>query len=83
MNGLSDPEVAQRILRTYKMWAVVGCSDDPGRPSHGVARFLDEVGYEVICVNPNHDSCIKGLPCYPDLTSVRETVEVVDIFRRS
>ena len=83
MRAFSDPEVAQKILNDYKTWAVVGCSDDPRRPSYGVARFLDEVGYDVVCVNPHHDSCLEGLPCYPDLRSVNEPVEVVDIFRRS
>ena len=82
MAGWSDRRVAEKILRTYRTWAVVGCSDDRRRPSYGVASFLNDVGFEVVCVNPNHDSCIEGLPCYPDLTSVDEPIEVVDIFRR-
>ena len=83
MQTFSDPSVAEKILRTYRTWAVVGCSDDPRRPSNGVARFLDDVGFRVICINPNHESCIEGIPCYPDLRSVPEAIEVVDIFRRS
>jgi predicted CoA-binding protein len=78
-----DSEVAAGILDTYKSWAVVGCSNEPARPSYGVATFLQNRGYRVICVNPNHESCIEGAPCYPDLTSIEEPVEVVDIFRRS
>jgi predicted CoA-binding protein len=83
MKEWSDPAVIEKILRTHRTWAVVGCSNDPRRPSHGVARFLRDVGYTVICVNPNHDSCIPGLPCYPDLLSVDGPIDVVDIFRRS
>lgn len=83
MDNFSDPSVAAHILTTYKSWAVVGCSDDPRRPSYGVATFLQDRGFEVICVNPNHESCIEGAPCYPDLASVQEKIEVVDIFRRS
>ena len=75
--------MAQEVLSTYKSWAVVGCSNDPRRDSFDVATFLQRRGYEVICVNPNHDSCIAGAPCYPDLASIEEPVEVVDIFRRS
>jgi predicted CoA-binding protein len=82
MNEWSDPAVVEKILRTHRTWAVVGCSNNPRRPSYGVARFLRDVGYNVICVNPNHDSCIPGLPCYPDLRSIEEPVDVVDIFRR-
>ena len=83
MDSFRDLAVAERILRTYRRWAVVGCSDDPRRPSYGVARFLADLDFDVICVNPHHDRCLEGLPCYPDLTSIPESVDVVDIFRRS
>ena len=79
----SDPATGEKILRNYRAWAVVGCSDDPRRPSYDVASFLSRTGFEIICVNPNHDSCIPDLPCYPDLRSISEDIEVVDIFRRS
>jgi len=65
-------------------WAVVGCSPDPGRDSHGVAAFLQARGKRIVPVNPN--ACpgeILGQVCYPDLTSVDEPIEVVDVFRRS
>lgn len=81
--SFSDPSVAEKILRSYKTFAVVGCSADPRRPSHGVARFLRAQGYDVVCVNPNETMCIEGLPCYPDLASVPGPVDVVDIFRRA
>jgi predicted CoA-binding protein len=81
--SFNDPSVAEKILRTYRSFAVVGCSADPRRPSHGVARFLKDHGYDVVCVNPNETMCVEGLPCYPDLASVREPIEVVDIFRRA
>jgi predicted CoA-binding protein len=83
MTRWDDPVVSADILRTYRSWAVVGCSDDPRRASYGVASFLQQRGYDIVCINPNHDSCIEGAPCYPDLLSVEEPVEVVDIFRRS
>jgi predicted CoA-binding protein len=81
--SFSDPAVAEKILRTYRSFAVVGCSADPRRPSYGVARFLMDQGYRVVCVNPNETMCIEGAPCYADLASVEEDVEVVDIFRRA
>ncbi len=77
-----DP--ARRILESYRIWAVVGCSPSPGRPSHGVARRLQSWGYRIIPVNP-HAEEILGERAYPDLASIPagEGVEVVDIFRRS
>ncbi|NJD51655.1 MAG: CoA-binding protein [Candidatus Methanoperedens sp.] len=66
----------------YKTIAVVGISDDPERPSNCVARFLKEHGYKVIPVNPKLTEW-EGEKCYPDLLSVPEKVDIVDIFRRS
>jgi predicted CoA-binding protein len=75
---------AQQILEQFTTWAVVGCSPDPRRASHGVAAFLQARGKRVVPVNPN--ACpgeILGQACHPDLASVEEPIEVVDIFRRS
>lgn len=81
----SDPKVAERILRSYRVWAVVGCSSNPTRASHGVSRYLMRSGYEVVPINPNEPD-VHGLTAYPDLRSVpepvRSRIEVVDIFRR-
>lgn len=81
----SDPKVAERILRSYRLWAVVGCSSNPARASHGVSRYLLRQGYGVVPVNPNEE-LVHGQLAYPDLRSVpadpRAPVEVVDIFRR-
>ena len=81
----SDPKVAERILRSFHTWAVVGCSSNPIRPSHGVSRYLMRQGYEVVPINPREES-VHGLTAYPDLRSlpaaIRESIEVVDVFRR-
>lgn len=82
----SDPAVAERILRSFRVWAVVGCSSNPSRASHGVSRYLMRVGYEVVPINPREQE-VHGLTAYPDLHSLpdelRSRIEVVDIFRRS
>ena len=65
----------------YRNIAVVGISDNPERPSNFVARFLIEHGYNVIPVNPKLEEW-GGKKCYPDLLSIQEPVDVVDIFRR-
>jgi len=65
-----------------KTIAVVGISDDPTRPSHFVAGFLQAHGYTIIPVNPKLSEW-EGKKCYPDLPSIPGKVDVVDIFRRS
>ena len=76
----TDPEA--RILREYRTVAVVGISSDEDRPSHRVARYLKEHGYRIIPVNPREKE-VLGERCYPDLCSVPEQIEVVDVFRRA
>ena len=74
-------EVARKILTGYRTWAVVGWSPSRGRDSNRVAGFLESRGYRVIRVNPN--ACADHPECFPDLASIDEPVEVVDVFRRS
>ena len=61
---------------------MVGLSDNPSRDSHRVASYLKRAGYRIIPVNPTIDE-VLGERCYPDLSSVPESVDMVDIFRRS
>ncbi len=70
----------QTILE-LKTIAVVGISDNPEKPSNFVAKFLEEHGYKIIPVNPNLAEW-EGKKCYPDLLSIPEKIDVVDIFRR-
>ena len=72
----------EEILSSSRVVAVVGLSSKPDRPSYRVASYLKEQGYKIIPVNPEEKEVLGGL-CYPDLASVLEPVDVVDIFRRS
>ena len=77
-----DPAIAQAVFPPPRTVAVIGLSNRPGRPSHDVAGALLRWGYRVIPVNPGIES-VLGVPCYPDLASVPETVDIVNVFRRS
>ena len=76
------PADAATILRAFHRVAVVGISDRPERPSHYVSRYLIDVGYDVVLVNPLL-ARVHERPCYPDLRTIPAPVEVVDVFRRS
>ena len=71
-----------KILNSCRVVAVVGCSANEERASYRVAKYLKEHGYKIIPVNPSLTE-VLGETCYPDLASVPEPVEVVDIFRKS
>lgn len=72
------------ILKRTKTVAVLGVSANQVRPSFYVARYLKLKGYRVIPVNPGlAGQELLGETVYPDLTSIPEDVDMVDIFRRS
>ncbi|MDR7487061.1 MAG: CoA-binding protein [Armatimonadota bacterium] len=75
-------DVLAGILRAARTIAVVGLSDRPDRPSHEVARYLQEVGYRIIPVNPRLIEVLDER-AYPSLRDVPDRVDVVLIFRRS
>jgi uncharacterized protein len=70
------------LLKTSRTIAVVGLSSKRFRPSYGVSEYMQRNGYRIIPVNPLVEA-VLGEKCYPDLDSVRERVDIVDIFRRA
>lgn len=74
--------IEEDILRSARVVAVVGLSPRADRPSYGVAAYLKQNGYRIIPVNPQAEK-IMDETCYPDVASIPEKVDVVDIFRRS
>jgi uncharacterized protein len=71
----------KNILRAFKVVAVVGLSDKADRPSYHVAEYLQGQGYKIIPVNPMLQTW-NGLKSYPDLKSIPEAIDIVDIFRK-
>ncbi len=81
---MNDSGQIRRALEGARTVAVVGCSPDPARPSHVIARYLKSRGYRVIPVNPGHRE-ILGEKCYGALSEIPGDVrvDIVDVFRRS
>ena len=79
---MNDTAAVDEIFGSSRRIAVVGLSADPARPSHEVAAYLQQQGYEIVPVNPAGGT-ILGAKVYPDLTAVPGDLDVVDVFRRS
>ncbi len=84
---MNEPETIRAILENTKTIAVVGLSDDPSRPSYGVARYLQEHGYRIIPVNP-HIASTLGETAYASLDDACSAlkgrgvaIDLVDVFR--
>ena len=75
-------DLVDEQLQNSKTIAVVGLSGDPDRISFRVTRYMQEQGYRIIPVNPMVEE-VLGETSYPDLRSVPEPIDMVNIFRRS
>ena len=83
MNITTYPSKVAEVLKKYKTIAVVGMSSSQERDSYKVAKYLQEVGYKIILVNPGlRGMKILGETCRPSLRSVEQPIEIVDIFRK-
>lgn len=78
---MSDIQTLRRVLRNSRTIAVVGLSADWFRPSYFAAKYMQEHCYRIIPVNPKYPE-ILGEKCYPDLRSIPEPVDMVDVFRK-
>ena len=81
MHSSLQPDPIFDILKQAHTIAVVGLSDSPLRPSHGVAAYLQTQGYRIIPVNPQIEESL-GEKAYASLLDVPEKIDIVDIFRR-
>ena len=79
MTVQSDP--IRDLFQRAKTIAVVGLSDNPLRPSHGVAAYMQLHGYEIIPINPTIGE-VLGEKSYASLSDVPEKIDIVNIFRR-
>ena len=79
---MPDIPTLRRILSKNKTIAVVGLSAKWHRPSFFAAKYMQDHGYKIIPVNPNYTE-ILGETCYPDLASIPQQVDIVDIFQRA
>jgi uncharacterized protein len=70
----------EEILFKANTIAIVGCSSNRHKDSNRVARFLQEIGYEIIPVNPNHDH-ILGVKTYQKVGDIEKKIDIVNIFR--
>ncbi|MBI4199960.1 MAG: CoA-binding protein [Chloroflexi bacterium] len=78
---MNDQRIRE-LLEATRTIASVGLSSNPERPSFGVASYLKKQGYRVIPVNPGVERLL-GEQAYPDLLSVPDKIDVVQVFRRS
>ena len=81
MSSSPQPDPIADLLQRSKTIAVVGLSNSPLRPSHGVSAYMQANGYRIIPVNPKIKEAL-GETAYASLLDVPQKIDIVNIFRR-
>ena len=68
------------LFNRVKCIAVIGLSPKVDRPSHRVAKHMQESGFEIIPVRPAVKE-VLGARAYAALPEIPFTVDLVDVFR--
>ena len=76
----TDEEI--KDIFALKKIAVIGMSRHPVKAAHFVPKYLSEQGFDITPVNPTANE-ILGKKCYPDISSVQDPIDIVDVFRPS
>ena len=82
MTSLPKSDPIRDVLVSARTIAVVGLSNNPFRPSHGVSLYMQGQGYKIIPVNPTISEAL-GEKSFASLCDVPVKIDIVNIFRRS
>jgi predicted CoA-binding protein len=70
----------EQIFKESKTIAIIGLSNSPTKDSYRVGSYLQKKGFTLYPVNPKYKS-ILDIKCYPDIQSIPDQIDIVDIFR--
>ena len=80
---MNEPEITRDMLAKSKTIAVIGLSDDPGKPSHYVSAYMQQHGYQIYPVNPSVSEVLgeKSYVTLTDLVAAGHKPDIVNVFR--
>ena len=78
---MNNDQMMKDILLSAKTIASVGLSSNTGKESYWIVKYLKDQGYRMIPVNPTADQILDE-KAYPDLESIPEKIDVVQVFRK-
>ena len=80
---MNEPEVIRTMLTDSKTIAVIGLSDNPGKPSNYVPTYMQQHGYKIYPVNPSVPEVLgeKSYATLTDLVAAGHKPDIVNVFR--
>ncbi|MGA0790297.1 MAG: CoA-binding protein [Pelagibacteraceae bacterium] len=80
----SETSIIEKCLRESQSVALVGASPKPELASNEIMDYLMKNNYKVYPINPKYKGqLILGQLVYPDIISIPESIDMVDVFRPS
>ena len=80
----SENSIIEKCLRKSQSVALVGASPKPELASNEIMDYLMKNNYKVYPINPKYKGqLILGQLVYPDIISIPESIDMVDVFRPS
>jgi uncharacterized protein len=80
----SENSIIEKCLRESQSVALVGASPKPELASNEIMDYLMKNNYKVYPINPKYKGqLILGQLVYPDIISIPESIDMVDVFRPS
>jgi len=80
----SETSIVEKCLRESQSVALVGASPKPELASNEIMDYLMKNNYKVYPINPKYKGqLILGQLVYPDIISIPESIDMVDVFRPS
>ena len=80
----SETSIVEKCLRESQSVALVGASPKPELASNEIMDYLMKNNYKVYPINPKYKGqLILGQLVYPDIISIHESIDMVDVFRPS
>jgi predicted CoA-binding protein len=77
---MNEPQLIPHLLSTPRTIAVIGLSDDPGKPSHYVSAYMQQHGFKIYPINPALSE-VLGENSYPNLSALPIKPDLVNVFR--
>jgi len=80
----SETSIVEKCLKESQSVALVGASPKPELASNEIMDYLMKNDYKVYPINPKYKGqLILGQLVYPDIISIHESIDMVDVFRPS
>ena len=77
---MNEPGLIQDMLANAKTIAVIGLSENPGKPSHYVSAYMQQQGYKIYPINPAIPE-VLGEKSYTALADLPVKPDIVNVFR--